>query len=170
MLKRAGKRNLHPLLQFLVPSHGSRRIILKLSNAHKIDLHSKDCTYLGPHQWNVNIRIVSVTTSSGKVIIWLDHSQYNVLPPMTVSARRFETIAGPHKTSWTGQQNPVYWSSVHIPFDLFKHDVNLKRYWDDIVPITAYLLRSNITPKYDRNFSLFEKTGKLIQLDPMPEL
>ena len=35
----------------------------------KLIWHSKDYTCLGPHQWNVNIRIVSVTTSSRKKFI-----------------------------------------------------------------------------------------------------
>ena len=40
-----------------------RLFLLKLFMQIKLIWHSKEYTYSGPHQWNVNIRILSVTTS-----------------------------------------------------------------------------------------------------------
>ena len=76
----------------------------------------------------------------------LAHSQYHVLPPMTVFARRFETILG-----WASQDvvngptksrvlarcvNSLALLNIVLNKRLLsKHDINVKRYWDNIVPI-----------------------------------
>ena len=89
--------------------------------------------------------------------IGLAHSQYRVLPITTVSARRLEKLFwfGSHKTSQTGQQKsrvlarnansrgPIKYRIKNTRF-LSKHDVNVKRYWDNIVPITACLLGNGL--------------------------
>ena len=113
--------------------------------------HSKEYIYLGPHQWNVNIRLGQLRHRVERIV--LAHSQYHVLPqwPSLLDTLKLFWF-GSHKTSWTGQQNPVYWPAVQIPlivpikycintrFLSFKTHVNVKRYKVNIAPITACLL------------------------------
>ena len=105
----------------------------------KLIWHSKDWTYLGPHQCEKIILELGQLLHRVETIV-LTHSQHHVLPPMTVSARGLETILvlasqdvvnGPTKfrvlAHCANSLGPIKYR-INIRF-LSKHDVNVKRYW-----------------------------------------
>ena len=120
----------------------------------KLICHSMDYTYLVPHQWNDNIPILSVTTSS----------RNNLVGPLTVSRtstndricsklRNYSGFSLTRRREWANEIPNVGWI-CKFPWEDFLsyryiflvqcpsiHDVNFNRYWGNIVPITTWLLR-----------------------------
>ena len=122
-------------------------------------MHSKDYTCLGSHQLNVNIRIVSVTTSS-KNNNWISHLQYHVLLPMIVFARHWETIlAWAHKVLWTGQQNSERWPAVQIPLEICLGNLPpmavFSRIPLGICPLCKYRINTRFLPMQDVNLKRY---------------
>ena len=116
----------------------------------KLFWQGKDCTRTLTHINEALIFEVGQLRHWVETIV-LAHSQRHVLPPMTVSARRFEIILlwasqdvvkGPTKSSLLARcansLGPIKYL-LNRRF-LYKHDVNVKRYWLNIIPTTACLL------------------------------
>ena len=120
----------------------------------KLIWQSKDYMYLGPHKWNINIRIGSDTTPSRNNWVGPFIVSWTSVNDCICDAYKLFRF-GPHMTSWTGQQNLMLARCANLTrcanslgpnkyrintCFLSKHDVNVKRYWDNIVPIMTCLL------------------------------
>ena len=115
--------------------------------------HSKDYRYLGPHQWNDNIRIGSVTTSSrNKWVGPLIVSRTSANDRSCSTVRNYSSL-GLTRRRERGNKIPNVGPLCKFPWPINYriiisfmpiHDVNLNRYCGNIVPITACLLGINL--------------------------
>ena len=118
----------------------------------KLIWHSKDYTYSVLHQWNDNIRIVPVTTSSrnnrvGRLTVLrtsandlICSTHWNVILVWAL-----KDVNGPTKSRVLARcTNSLGTIKNRINTRFLSNDLTVKRYWDNMVPIKACLLSHHI--------------------------